>query len=334
MLQKRPDDRIPSDEPGSRWQRLFLAAEHVASRVGWGLTRWYAGLEQASHGLPRYLIRAWTDFNQRDTRYAASLAYYAIFSIFPLILLTVTLLSGLMGPAAARDQILRLVSSFFPGDTLKLIEDNVALALQQRESFGLIAVVGLAWSALSLFSNLTVALDNIFHPSSWRPMWHKRLLALLMTLSLGLLLLVSLLTSIILRMIGILLLDRPSTALAITTLFLPLGLNVAMFALLYRFIPRVHVRWDAIWPAAVFGGIGWDLAQRLFGWYLNNFSTFSLIYGSLGTVIVLLIWVYLSSAILLLGAEFCAALNEWMTDREAADESSEPPEPPPPPPII
>ena len=235
-----------------------------------------------------------------------------------------------MGPAAARDQILRLVSSFFPGDTLKLIEDNVALALQQRESFGLIAVVGLAWSALSLFSNLTVALDNIFHPSSWRPMWHKRLLALLMTLSLGLLLLVSLLTSIILRMIGILLLDRPSTALAITTLFLPLGLNVAMFALLYRFIPRVHVRWDAIWPAAVFGGIGWDLAQRLFGWYLNNFSTFSVIYGSLGTVIVLLIWVYLSSAILLLGAEFCAALNEWMTDREAADESSEPPEPPPP----
>jgi len=311
-----PPDQRPEEGPGARLARTYIRKERALGQRGWLITRWYADLEKATYGLPGFLIRAWTDFNQRDTRYAASLAYYAIFSIFPLLLLTVTLLSNVIGLAQAREQILRLVGTFFPGESLKLIEDNVILALRQGQSFGIVAVLGLSWAALSLFSNLTVALDNIFHPRQWRPMWHKRLLALIMTVALGILLVISLLTSVTLRVIGILLLDRPNTILTIMTLFLPLGLNVTIFALLFRYVPRSPVRWDAIWPAAVFGGIGLNLAQRGFWWYLENFGNFSLIYGSLGTVIVLLVWVYLSAMLGLLSAELCAALNLWMIHRD------------------
>ena len=112
---------------------------------------------------------------------------------------------------------------------------------------------------------------------------------------------------------------QPSAILAIVTLFLPLGLNVAIFALLFRYIPQMHVRWDAIWPAAVLGGIGWELSKSLFVWYINNFANYSVIYGSLGTVIVMLFWAYLSAAILLLAADLCAAINQWLAERETPE---------------
>ena len=295
-----------------------MLVERALGRAGWYLTRTYTALDRATDGLPRYLARAWVDYNRRDSRQAASLSYYAVFSIFPLILLAVILVSSLVGPALAQEQVLRMVGDFFPAETQKLISDNIALALEQQHSFGLVAAVGLIWSALSLFSNLTAALDDIFHPTYMRPMWYKRLLALSMAVVLAVLLLSSLLTSAIFRLIGILLLDQPSLILEIGTLFLPLGLNVTIFVLLFRYIPRLDVRWDAIWPAALLGGIGWELSKSLFVWYLNSFGNFSLIYGSLGTVIVLLVWAYLSSAILLLSAELCAALNDWLAAKETA----------------
>ncbi len=311
----RPSDPAPPDERPPRGARLALAIEHRLSRVSWWLTRRYAWLDQATEGLLPLLGRAWRDFNQRDTRYAASLAYYALFSIFPLILLAATFFSGVLGSGVAEQQLLTIVGDFFPPDTVRLIQANVTRAVQQRQSFSTVALIGLAWSALAMFSNLTVAIDNIFHPTRWRPLWHKRLLALIMVIALAVLLLASLFTSLGIRLINMLLLDRPSTAMWIVTVFLPLGLNMTIFALLFRHVPRVHVRWDAIWPAAVLGGAGWELAQSLFVWYLENFSTFSVIYGSLGTVIILLLWIYLSSAILLLAAELCNALNTWYNQR-------------------
>ncbi|GAB4575723.1 MAG: hypothetical protein Kow0077_28640 [Anaerolineae bacterium] len=294
----------------------MLRVERALSHVSWRLARAYALLDQATEGLLPLLGRAWTDFAQRDTRYAASLAYYALFSIFPLILLAVSLFSGLLGRTLAEEQVLQVIESFFPPETIQLIQDNITRALQQRQSFGIVAFFGLAWSALSMFSNLTVAIDNIFHPTRWRPLWHKRLLALIMVIVLAVLLLVSLVTSVGIRLINMLLLDRENTTLWIVNFFLPLGMNMTIFALLFRHVPRVHVRWDAIWPAAVLGGVGWELAQSLFVWYLENFGNFSLIYGSVGTVIILLLWIYLSTAILLLAAELCNALNTWYNQRD------------------
>jgi membrane protein len=312
----KPSDPSPPDDRPSRGTRLALAAERRLSRISWWLTQRYAWLDEATEGLLPLLTRAWVDFNQRDTRYAASLAYYALFSIFPLILLGATLFSGVLGSGVAEEQLLDMIGDFFPPDTVRLIQSNVQRALQQRHSFSLVALIGLGWSALSMFSNLTVAIDNIFHPTRWRPLWHKRLLALIMVIALAVLLLASLFTSLGIRLITMLMLDRPNTAMWIVNVFLPLGLNMTIFALLFRRVPRVHVRWDAIWPAAVVGAVGWELSQSLFVWYLDNFSTFSVIYGSLGTVIILLLWIYLSSAILLLAAELCNALNTWYNQRQ------------------
>jgi membrane protein len=71
------------------------------------------------------------------------------------------------------------------------------------------------------------------------------------------------------------------------------------------------VEWDSVWPAAVFGAAGWELAKVGFNWYLTNFANYQLVYGSIATVIVLLFWTFLLASIFLFSAELCAQLNEW-----------------------
>ncbi|NLE51075.1 MAG: YihY/virulence factor BrkB family protein, partial [Chloroflexi bacterium] len=102
-------------------------------------------------------------------------------------------------------------------------------------------------------------------------------------------------------------------------LIIPLSLSVAIFAFLYRFIPRQRVRWDAIWVAAFLGGGAWEIAKRLFTWYLDNLASYSLVYGSVATMIVLMFWGYVSGLIVLLGAEICVSLDDWMTRRSVQE---------------
>lgn len=317
----RPAERSPL----ARWRVAASAATIWQRAVGLvGAVRdtgqhGYAALNRATDGLPGYLARAWQDFNRRDAQRAAALVYYAIFSVFPLLLLAVALVSGLVGPALAQEQVLDAIQLFFPAETVSVITDNVQTALAQRESFGLVAAAGLAWSGLGLFTNLIMALDAIFQPAYTRPMWQRRALALGLAAGLSLLLLTALLAALAVSLVNLVAPTYSVVPLVLlTALVSPFGIGVTIFALLFRTVPRQPVRWNAIWPAALLGGLGWTLTQQAFVWYLENVANFSIIYGSLGAVIVLLLWAYLSAAILLLGAEVCAALNKWLAAREKA----------------
>ncbi len=313
-----PKRRDPSpDESTSYFVRFSLRLEQQIKRANDLTVRTYEAANIRTNGLLPHLLTGWTHFVQRDTQFAASLSYFAIFSLFPAVLLIVTFISRLIGPALAQEHILRILNLLIPAEVISPVEDTVRFALQQSHSFGLLVLVGLGWSALSLFSNLTIALDTIFHPAYWRPLWHKRLLALLMYAVLGIILLGSLVTSITIRLMSIFTLSQSGVTLNLILQFLPLGLNMTIFALLFRYAPRVHVHWEAIWPAALAGGGGWLIAQNVFVWYLRNFSALNQIYGSLATAIVLLLYVYISAAILLLAAELCAAINIWIDTRHS-----------------
>jgi membrane protein len=76
-----------------------------------------------------------------------------------------------------------------------------------------------------------------------------------------------------------------------------------------------------VWPAAIFGAIGWELAKIGFSWYLTNVANYQFIYGSIATAIVLLFWAYLLASLFLLSAEFCAQLNEWILENNWHKES-------------
>jgi membrane protein len=275
------------------------------------IRQWWKNQDLATRELPHYLRQTVGNFNRFGARQAAALAYYAIFSVFPLALLLAIIISKILGPAAAQQQVSSALSIFLPGEASELLQTNVSQALEQGASFTLIAVAGLIWSALGLFSNITSSLDMIFNVPARRSLWRQRLVGLLMAVILIVLVTASFVTSGVLRLVSVVFLDRPNIWISISTIFLPLGLDMVIFALLFRYVPSRRVNWDAVWPAAIVGAIGWEVAKAAFEWYITTIASFQFIYGSIATAIVLLLWAYLIAAIFLFSAELCAQLNEW-----------------------
>lgn len=288
--------------------------QHAARRFD----QWWTRQSASTHALPGYLKRALANYWRYGSRQAAALSYYAIFSVFPLSLLVTILVSRLVGPVVAQQQLTLALQPFLPPSstaTLELFQTNVRQAIDQGGSFTLIAILFLMWSGLGLFSNITSALDFIFHVPSSRSLWSQRLVALVMALVLIALLVASFVTSAVLGLVSAVLLSPPSIWISIGAFFLPFGLDMMIFALLFRYVPSRRVYWDAVWPAAIFGAIGWEVAKTGFSWFLNNVANYQFVYGAIAAGIVLLFWAYLIASIFLLSAEICAQLNEWLLDQ-------------------
>lgn len=254
------------------------------------------------------------------------MAFFALFSIFPLMLLLAVLIGGMLEPAAAQEQIANGLRVFLPEDeaTIGFVREVLGESLEQSNSFGIVAIMTIVWSSLSLFSNLTASLDELFRVPNGRNIWKLRLQAIGISLALVILLIASFLTSGVLRLLSLLLLDQPSLWLSIGIRFLPFGLNVVIFCLLFRFVPARYVHWDAVLPAAMVGAVGWELAKSGFGFYLTNVVGFQFIYGGIATVIVFLFWAYLIAAIFLFSAELCARINEWIIYQEVPEPAPHP----------
>lgn len=284
-------------------------------RLYHALLNWWSGRTPPTRALPAYLMRAAKNFIDSGSREAAALAYYAIFSVFPLTLLLAVAIGTVLGPESAQEQIVKGLELFLPQATVTDIQGTIKGAVEQSQSFGLVAVLGLVWAATGLFSSITSSLDSIFRVPAQRSIWRVRMLAMGMGLTLVILVVASFLTSGVLRLLLALSLEV-NIWVNIGTLFLPLGLDIVIFALLFRYVPSRHVHWDAVWMAALFGAVGWELAKSAFEWYLTNLANYSLIYGGIATGIVLLFWAYLIASIFLFSAELCARLNEWLIEQE------------------
>jgi membrane protein len=283
------------------------------SRLLHQIRQWWSARDVATRLLPLYIWRAVDNFGKYGSRRAAALAYFTIFSIFPLSLLLAVTISRVLGAAVAQDQIAQALTLFLPeAQVSQLLLDSISQALEQNVSFTIVALAGLVWSGLGLFSNITSSLDLIFQVPISRSIWRQRLVAVVMILILIVLVTASFLTSGVLQLVSIILVTR-HTWIDIAIFFVPLGLNMVIFLLLFRFVPARYVYWDAVWPAAIFGAVGWELAKAGFRWYLENLANYQIVYGSIATVIVLLFWAYLLASIFLFSAELCAQLNEWVT---------------------
>jgi membrane protein len=281
--------------------------------------RWWIFANAMTDGLLYHIYQAIDRFSKHGTRESAALSYYAIFSLFPLIILLIVVIGTVLGPAAARNQVNDVLRLFLPISTANFLQDSITEALQQRNSFGIVAGITLLWSALGFFSNLSSALGRTFRDEKNWNTWQSRLMGLGLMIAMALLLTASLATTIVFNLLDLVLFSQSASWLSMGGLIIPLSLSVAIFAFLYRFIPRRSVRWDAIWVAAFLGGGAWELAKRLFAWYLDNLASYSLVYGSVATMIVLMLWVYLTAIIILLGGEICVSLDDWMSRRSVQE---------------
>ncbi len=258
---------------------------------------------------------------------AAALAYYGLLSIFPLLLLLVTLLSRWVTTAIAQQTVLTLlqgISPFVPD----IIVENIEYVVAARGPLNLVAAVGLTWSASGLFAAITHALDRIWNPKGGRTFWEHRLISLLLVTGVILLFAFSILVSAVLSLLPrviLLLLPVEQAWVLRGWHYIPplisLGVDVFLYAMLYRFLPTRRPPWAAVWSGAVVAGIGWNAAKWGFGWYLRRFARYGLVYGTLATLVAFLFWIYLSGLVLLVGAEWGAAWAEIMSSRASEDAS-------------
>lgn len=243
------------------------------------------------------------------THMAASVAYYVLFSIFPLLLGIIAFLSYFQEPEDIQTQLTNVAGDYLPASR-ELIETNVDSVLRFRSAIGLFAVLGLFWSGSAIFGAVTRAVNRAWDVHTDRPLYISKPRQLLMALGVAILSAMSASTATLARLAeGFAEYDVPGIDVLVNVVVVALlqgssfVLTLAVFLLIYKFMPNTRTYWRYIWPGAVVGAVLFEAAKNLFIVYLSRFASFENVYGSLTPVIVLLLWAYISALILILGAE-------------------------------
>ncbi len=256
------------------------------------------------------LVRTVREMSDDDaTHMAAGVAYYTLFSLFPLLLGLIAVMSLFLEPQDIQARLTDFSADYLPASD-DLIDNNLDAVLRARGALGLFAALGLLWSGSAIFGAVSRAINRAWDVHVDRPFFVSKPRQLGMALGVGLLFFVSVSIVALVRTTGRLAdLDMPGLA-ALIERALPwvlqgvsLAMTVMMFLLMYRFMPNTKTYWRYIWPGAVIAGCLFELGKNLFVVYLGRFASLENVYGTLTPVIVLLLWTYLSSLILIFGAE-------------------------------
>ena len=243
------------------------------------------------------------------THMAASVAYYALFSLFPLLLGLIAILSMFLEPEDLQNRLIDFTADYLPGSK-ELIETNVDAVLRLRGAVGAFAVVGLLWSSSAIFGAVTRAVNRAWDVHKDRPLYVSKPRQMAMALGVGALFLLSLTAATFARSATRLAnYDLPGLDFLVNVFARVLFqggsfvLMLCVFLFVYKFVPNTKTYWRYIWPGAVLAAVLFELSKNLFISYLNRIASFENVYGSLTPVIILLLWAYVSSLILIVGAE-------------------------------
>ncbi|BAZ46458.1 ribonuclease BN [Chondrocystis sp. NIES-4102] len=255
-------------------------------------------------------FKEWQD--DRASLLAAALAYYTVFSITPLLVIAIAIAGAVFGEEAAQGEIVEQINQLVGNEGAKAIETAIANA--DRPQLGsvasLISIAILLVGASGVFAQLQEALNTVWnvqakpHGGIWEFI-RKRLLSFGMVLAIGFLLLVSLIFSAILSGISKLevqVLTGFDYFWNILNSIVSFGLITFLFALIYKYLPDVKIRWKDVLVGAIITTLLFSIGKSLIGLYLGR-GSFGSTYGAAGSLIVFLAWVFYSAQILLFGAE-------------------------------
>lgn len=265
------------------------------------------------HRSTRVGRRAVAGFLEHDAlQYAGSMAYFAILSVFQLLVLGIVGFSFFLGQGGARDFVLEQIQLATPLDA-DTIGTVIAKIIESRGSIGLIGLVLLAWGALGLFSALSRGVSRAFSASEPRPFLQDKLLGLVLMAVSGVLAVVAVVIGFVAGILEEMTADVVNAvpggqlALYLVGLLLPLLLVFAMLLLLYRVVPNRPVSLAEVWPGALVGTILWGLLRWGFTFYATKVARYDSAFGPVSTGISLLVFLYFASVVLLLGAEVARA---------------------------
>jgi membrane protein len=263
---------------------------------------------------------------------AAALTYYAVLSIFPGMIVLVSLL-GVLGDSDTVDGVLSIVDELGSQSAVDAVQEPITDVVEHSSAAGLALVLGIAGALLSASGYVgafTRASNRIYGVSEERPFWKLRPLQLLITTAMVLILALVLLALVcsgplaeaIGNELGVG--DTAQTIFSIGRWPALLVMVIGLIGLLYRFSPDArHEGFRWILPGAALATILWLIASAGFSFYVSNFGSYANTYGSIAGVIVFLVWLWISNLAILLGAQFAAELERTARAAEQATPPNE-----------
>jgi membrane protein len=288
-------------------------------RLAQGIDAWLL-----RHRWTRVLRQAVLGFVQHDAlQNAGSMAYFSILSVFQLLVLGVVLLSFFVGQGDARQFIIDQIRAGSPLDT-STIGSIIDAIVKSRGGISLFGLIFLIWSALGVFSAVSMGVAKAFAVTRPRPFWQDKLIGLLLMTVTGLLgvasMVIGIVTGIVQSAAGDVVAGVPGGYLALGSIgfALPLLLIFAAFLVLYRVVPNRPVTLPEVFPGAVVATLLWTVLRIGFTYYATQVAKYDTAFGPISAAISLLVFLYFASVIVLLGAEVARA--NVLEDDEVLDE--------------
>lgn len=249
------------------------------------------------------------------TALGAQMTYYFILAFFPFLIFLMSLAGY---TPLTSEEVLANMADFIPETSALIIVGIVRELLRQRNdaliSIGMIATF---WAASNGITAMIKGLNKAYDEAETRPWWKIKGIALLFTLAVAAVILLSFSLLVFGHLLGEQMLklfkvDDPQHYEAVWRIFkyvIPGSVMVVVFMFLYRYVPNRRLTFRGVLPGSMFASFGWIATSLLFSFYVNSINNYSGMYGSIGGIIVLLIWLYLSSILILIGGEINATLT-------------------------
>lgn len=243
---------------------------------------------------------------------AAQLTYYLLLSFFPFFIFFITLLS--FTPITS-DQAINYFHKILPQSSFNILFEVIKQVQRSNKgtfiSFGMIATI---WAASNGMNAVIKGINKAYDQHETRSFWKVRAVSIIATIALAMTIILSFILLVFGEVIGAKLFDYlgyPHLFIALWNLVrysVPTIVMVTVFTLLYKFTPNKRLHIKEVFAGSLFSTVGWSVTSILFSIYVNNFSNYSKTYGSIGGIIILLVWLYWISMIILLGGEVNAAI--------------------------
>ena len=243
----------------------------------------------------------------------AQLAYYLMLSFFPFLIFLMTVVGFSHLDSA---DILDGLRAILPNNVFSLVDVTV-VEIVETQNAGLLgaSIVLTIWSASSGFRAVIKGLNKAYNIKDSRSFIKRSFVAIIFTLALVMLIMLTLAMMVFGEVIGkyILAIFPFKSVIAyiwnISRYLIVVFMMILIFACIYRYTPARKISWREVYPGAIVSTLGWIIVSLGFSYYINNIANYSRLYGSVGAVFVLMTWLYITSMILILGAEFNSILT-------------------------
>ena len=260
---------------------------------------------------------------------AGAIAFYTLFSMFPLFLFLTIALSYVFGPGTAEeeDKLVDAIAGIIPVSH-SFIGDTIHSVTGARDEIAVVSFVGIVWASTAMFGAIRKGVNAAWGIREARPFLKERLIDFGLVFAAGVLLTLLLFSAAVFEIMR----DITGRVAPEADLFSGLVWNLVpklitpvliflAFLAMYRYLPNAKVRTRDVWPWALAGALAFNAVSLAFVWYVSSFAYYNVLYGSIGAVLALLTWVYLSATIVLFGALVCSRYCAYVASIQSDDKS-------------